>query len=49
MVNDIRKADLLLVNGKVITVDSRFSIQQATTPTPMLCVLVEPGHPSASI
>jgi predicted amidohydrolase YtcJ len=29
MVNDIRKADLLLVNGKVITVDSRFSIQQA--------------------
>ena len=29
MVNDFKKADLLLVNGKVITVDSRFSIQQA--------------------
>lgn len=29
MVNDLKKADLLLVNGKVITVDSRFSIQQA--------------------
>lgn len=29
MVNGFKKADLLLVNGKVITVDSRFSIQQA--------------------
>ena len=29
MVNSFKKADLLFVNGKVITVDSRFSIKQA--------------------
>jgi predicted amidohydrolase YtcJ len=29
MVNGDKKADLLFVNGKIITVDSRFSIQQA--------------------